>query len=40
MLKLVEEKIGIGKTFLNRTPVAQDIRQMRLYQIKKLLHSK
>jgi hypothetical protein len=46
-LKLVQkragntlEAIGIGKDFLNRTPAAQQLREMGLHEIKKLLYIK
>jgi hypothetical protein len=34
------EAIGTGKDFLSRTSVAQQLRQMGLHEIKKLLHNK
>jgi hypothetical protein len=34
------ELIGIGKNFLNRTPAAQQLREMGLHKIKNLLHNK
>jgi hypothetical protein len=34
------EVIGIGKDFLNRTPAAQQLREMGLHKTKKLLHNK
>jgi hypothetical protein len=46
-LKLVQERagntleaIGMGNDFLSRTQLAQQLREMGLHEIKKLLHNK
>jgi hypothetical protein len=48
LLKLLQERIGkmleqigIGNDFLNRTPIAQQLRErMKLHQTKKFFHKK